>query len=196
MPQHAVDPVFELIKQYHVYLKIVNQRATRHGDYFKTPEGKHKITVNASLNKYRFLMTLIHEMAHLVAFQKYGMQIKPHGIQWKQTFQLLMQPFLNVSIFPEKLLPYLLGHFKNPTASSDTDASLAMAFKWYDAQKTSKYFVNDLPLGSVFRIDNGKIFIKGALRVKLFLCQEQHSLKYYLFKPQTEVELLKLPENE
>ena len=79
IPEHAVKPVFELIVSNRVHLKIVNERQTRHGDYRKGLSGKHEITVNSSLNKYKFLMTLIHEIAHLVAFEKFGRQIKPHG---------------------------------------------------------------------------------------------------------------------
>ena len=75
LPEHAVSPCFELIKNNSVHLKIVNERQTRHGDYRKAINGKHEITVNGSLNKYRFLITLIHEISHLVAFEKYGRMI-------------------------------------------------------------------------------------------------------------------------
>ena len=192
MPEHAIDPVFELIKAYHVHLKIVNERVTRHGDYRKNTDGSHQITVNANLNQYRFLITLIHEIAHLVAFQKFGYQIKPHGTEWKQTFRLLMLPFLNTFIFPDALLRLVAQHFKNPSASSDTDAMLSMALKQYDISETTKTFVNDLPIGSLFRIYNGKIFKKGPLRIKRFECVEVKTGKLYVFKPNAEVELLKL----
>lgn len=114
LPEHAVHPCFELIKANHVHLKIVNERQTRHGDYRRRPDGSHQITVNASLNKYRFLITLIHEIAHLVAFEKYGRTILPHGAEWKHTFQRLMIPFIRPEIFPHNLLPLLARHFKNP----------------------------------------------------------------------------------
>ncbi len=192
LPEHAIDPVFELIKAYHVHLKIVNERVTRHGDYRKNTDGSHQITVNANLNQYRFLITLIHEIAHLVAFQKFGYRIKPHGTEWKQTFRLLMLPFLNTFIFPDALLRLVAQHFKNPSASSDTDAVLSMALKQYDISETTKTFVNDLPIGSLFRIYNGKIFKKGPLRIKRFECVEVKTGKLYVFKPNAEVELLKL----
>ena len=92
LPKAAVDRVFTLIQIYHVHLKIVNERQTRHGDYRRHPDGFHQITVNANLNKYRFLMTLIHEIAHLVAFEKYGRNILPHGTEWKITFQHFSLP--------------------------------------------------------------------------------------------------------
>ncbi|WCM43358.1 SprT-like domain-containing protein [Flavobacterium sp. CBA20B-1] len=189
IPENAVDAVYELIKTYRVHFKIVNERVTRHGDYRKNPDGSHQITVNATLNKYRFLITTIHEIAHLVAFQKYGRFIKPHGLEWKHTFRLLMMPFINPLVFPVEVLPFLVNHFKNPSASSDTDALLSMQLKKYDAP-TNKVFVDELPLGSVFQIENGRVFKKGKLRVKLFECTDLENNKVYLFKPNMQVELL------
>lgn len=189
IPEHAVKPVFELIVANQVHLKIVNERVTRHGDYRKGPGGKHEITVNASLNKYRFLITLIHEISHLAAFEKFGRNIKPHGTEWKYTFQRLMVPFIRPEIFPNQLLPLLARHFRNPTASSDTDATLAVALKQFD-QQNDKNYVFEIPYGSVFRINNGKIFKKIALRVKRYECVEVNSGRIYLFNPNAEVELL------
>jgi hypothetical protein len=189
LPEHSLDMAFELIKCNSVHLKIVNERVTRHGDYRKHPDGFHQITVNASLNKYRFLMTLIHEIAHLVAFEKYGRNIKPHGDEWKLTFQRLMVPFIRPEIFPNQLLPLLARHFRNPKASSDTDATLSLALKQFDPMNDKNY-VFEIPYGSVFRIHNGKIFKKVALRTKRYECLEVNSGRIYLFNPNAEVELL------
>lgn len=189
IPEHAVKPVFDLIVANGVHLKIVNERVTRHGDYRKGPTGKHEITVNASLNKYKFLITLVHEIAHLVAFEKFGRNIKPHGPEWKYSFQRLMVPFIRPEIFPSQLLPLLARHFKNPTASSDTDAKLALALKYFD-KENDKNFIFEIPVGSIFRIHNGKIFKKGSLRVKRYECKEVSSGRVYLFNPNAEVELL------
>ena len=189
IPEHAVKPVFELIVANQVHLKIVNERVTRHGDYRKGANGKHEITVNANLNKYKFLITLIHEISHLVAFEKFGRNIKPHGDQWKYSFQILMVPYIRPEIFPANLLPLLARHFKNPSASSDTDATLSLALKQYDAQN-DKNHIFEIPYESVFRISNGKIFKKIALRVKRYECVEINSGRIYLFNPNAEVELL------
>jgi hypothetical protein len=189
IPEHAVAPIFELIKVNSVHLKIVNERVTRHGDYRRHPDGFHQITVNASLNKYRFLITLIHEIAHLVAFEKYGRNIKPHGDEWKLTFQRLMVPFIRPEIFPSQLLPLLARHFRNPKASSDTDATLSLALKQFDPVNDKNY-IFEIPYGSVFRIHNGKIFKKIALRTKRYECIEVNSGRIYLFNPNAEVEVL------
>ncbi len=192
LPPYALEACFELIKQYNVHLKIVNERVTRHGDYTRTPQGKHIITVNANLNPYRFLMTLIHEIAHLVAFQKYGAVIKPHGKEWKGTFQLLMLPFLRPEVFPNALLPLLANHFRNPTASSDTDERLSIAMRAYDKgeKDSDQCFIYEIPLGSHFKTYNGKIFKRGPLRVKRFECQEVSTGRIYTFKANAEVLLL------
>jgi len=191
IPEHAVKPIFELIVANQVHLKIVNERQTRHGDYRRALNGKHEITVNASLNRYKFLITLIHEIAHLVAFEKFGRNIKPHGEEWKITFQRLMVPFIRPEIFPQHLLPLLARHFRNPSASSDTDTTLSLALKQFD-QQNDKNYVFEIPYGSVFRISNGKIFKKIAVRTKRFECVEISTGKTYLFNPNAEVELLKM----
>lgn len=191
LPDRAVAPCLELIKSNKVHLKIVNHRVTRHGDYRCLPNGRHLITVNATLNKFRFLITLVHEIAHLVAFERFGKHIKPHGIQWKRTFQELMVPFIRPEIFPNQLLPLLAKHFKNPKASSSTDAHLSIALKAYDkAQHTEKSYVFELPFGSTFRIYNGKIFKMGNKRVKRYECVEVNTGRLYLFQPNAEVELI------
>ncbi|WP_289644950.1 SprT-like domain-containing protein [Maribacter aestuarii] len=190
LPERAVQLCFDLIKENKVHLKIVNERVTRHGDYRRLSNGQHQITVNATLNKYRFLITLVHEIAHLVAFEKYGRRIKPHGLEWKRTFQYLMLPFIRPEIFPSKLLPLLARHFRNPKASSSTDANLSIALKRFDEQELNKTYVFELPYGSTFRIYNGKLFKKGNKKIKRYECVEVHTGRTYLFQPNAEVELI------
>ena len=114
---------------------------------------------------------------------------KPHGIEWKHTFQHLMLPFLNPNVFPQHLLPLLANHFKNPKASSDTDITLALALKKYDAPNDNHY-VSQLPVGSIFKLYNGRCFKKGKKRTKRYECIEINTGKVYLFNPNAEVQLL------
>jgi len=190
LPTKAVISVENLLKSYNVHLKIVNERQSKHGDYRPLPNGKHKITVNSNLNPYRFLITLIHEIAHLLVFINYGRHTKPHGIEWKLTFQKLMLPLINPQIFPEKLLPIIADHFRNPKASSDTDARLSVALKTYD-QRNGKCYIFEIPIGSHFRLTNGKVFVKGEKLRKRYKCKELSSGKEYVFQPNAEVELIK-----
>jgi hypothetical protein len=190
LPEHSVNICFELIKTNCVHLKIVNERQTRHGDYRKGISGKHEITVNSSLNKYRFLITLVHEISHLVAFEKFGRNIKPHGNEWKITFQQLMVPFIRPEIFPNSVLPLVANHFRNPTASSDTDARLAFALKQFDERKPDVHYIHEVPSGSLFRIKNGRIFKKNGLRIKRYECIEVNTGRLFLFNANAEVEII------
>lgn len=190
MPEKSVASVEELLKTYKVHLKIVNERQTKHGDYRPLPDGRHQITVNANLNRFRFLITLIHEIAHLLVFNNYPRSVKPHGIEWKLTFQQLMLPLINPQIFPEKLLPLIANHFKNPSASSDTDARLSVALKAYD-KPTDKSYIFEIELGTHFSLPNGRIFIKGQKLRKRYKCKELSTGKVYVFQPNAQVEVLK-----
>ena len=192
IPANCFDDIFNYLHQYKIQLSVTPQRKSIHGNYqhnFITKE--NKISVNGTLNPYAFLVTLIHEIAHLVAFEKFGRNIKPHGEEWKITFQRLMVPFIRPEIFPHHLLPLLARHFRNPSASSDTDTTLSLALKQFD-QQNDKNYVFEIPYGSVFRISNGKIFKKIAVRTKRFECLEISTGKTYLFNPNAEVELLKM----
>ncbi len=177
----------ELLGSLDVEVKVVTIRVTRHGDYRQLVNGKHLITLNATKNPYRFLMTMVHEIAHLLAFEKYGRRIRPHGKEWKTTFQHLMLPFLQPGIFPSELLPLLANHLRNPKASSTTDSSLALALRSYDPPSDAVP-VMEIPPGAMFRMYNGRKFKRGDKRVKRIECVEISTGRLYLFQPNAEVE--------
>ncbi len=189
IPLKSITRVSELLEHDNLSVRVKKERKTRHGDYRGLPNGFHEITINANLNRYRFLITLIHEIAHFEAYKAFGKTIKPHGLEWKRTFQHLMLPFLNPEIFPLEILPALAKHFKNPKASSDTDVKLALALKHFD-EPNDKTYIFEVPQGSDFRLYNGRIFKRGKKRVKRFECVELKTGRLYLFNPNAEVDLL------
>lgn len=189
IPEASIAKVLQLLEHDNLTVLVKKERKTRHGDYRKLPNGKHQITVNGSLNKYRFLITLIHEIAHLEAYKNFGKFIKPHGVEWKRTFQYLMLPFINPDVFPSEILPILAKHFKNPKASSDTDVQLAYALKQFDAN-TDKTFIFEIPLQSTFKIYNGRIFKKLKKRRTRYECVEVSTGKIYLFNANAEVTVI------
>lgn len=189
IPETAVSQIESLLKKDNLIIKVKKERKTKHGDYRMLPNGKHQITVNGNLNPYRFLITLIHEIAHFEAYETYGRIIKPHGKEWKQTFQHLMLSFLRPEIFPKELLPLLARHFKNPKASSDTDTQLALALKRFD-EANDKTYVFEVNLNQRFKLYNDRVFIRGNKRRKRIECIEEKTGKLYLFNPNAEVEIL------
>ncbi|WP_055448815.1 metallopeptidase [Lacinutrix mariniflava] len=189
IPSQAIPRVLELLEHDNLVVLIKKERKTRHGDYRKLPNGKHQITINNNLNIYRFLITLVHEIAHFEAYNSFGRFIKPHGLEWKRTFQHLMLPFINPEVFPLDLLPLLARHFKNPKASSDTDSDLAYALKQFDVNN-DKTYIFEVPFGTVFKFRNKKVFRKVNKRVKRFECVEISTGKVYLFSPNAEIDII------
>jgi SprT protein len=189
IPEQAHSQIKALLAKDNLVIKVKQERKTKHGDYRQLSNDKHQITVNANLNPYRFLITLIHEIAHFEAYTKFDRFIKPHGKEWKLTFQHLMLPFLRPEVFPLELLPLLAKHFKNPKASSDTDTQLALALKQFD-EGEDKTYVFEVPLGKSFKLYNGRVFTKGSTRRKRIECVEVKTGKLYLFNPNAEVEIL------
>ena len=184
IPTNAIDLLKALTDRYDVKYKIVNQRHTKHGDFRKLANGTFQISINNNLNPYQFLLTLVHEIAHYVTFKEYG-RVQPHGSEWKSTFQRLMLPFLQPSIYPNEMLAPLAHYLKNPKASTDSDLKLSLALKKNTAEK-GKIFIFELPNNSIFVYKN-KIYRKGNKRNTRFECLQLDTNRIYLFKQHAEV---------
>lgn len=187
LPVEAVPGVLALLEKYPCYLKIVGKRTTKHGDFRRFSDGRVQITINNDLNPYRFLLTLIHELAHLVTFEEYK-KVRPHGKEWKKNFKLLMLSFLNPDIFPDELLKQVAHYMINPKASSDGDIKLSLAFRNYD-DNADKTFIFELPHKSMFQYRN-RTFVKGMKRRTKYECVEVLTHRKYIFHPHAEVELV------
>lgn len=187
IPANAIPLVEYLINKHKVHLKIVNQRQTKHGDFRRLPNGKMQITVNNNLNPYQFLLTLIHEIAHHVTYQKFG-RVQPHGIEWKTIFKHLMLPFLRPEIYPKEMLPYLANHFKNPKASTDADPKLSLVLRGGIAEN-GKSFIFEIPNGSIFEFKK-TLYKKGSIRRTRYECLNLDNKRVYLFNQNAEVVLI------
>jgi len=163
----AIPLVIYLINEHKINLKIVGQRQTKHGDFRTFANGRTQITVNNNLNKHQFLLTLVHEIAHHVTHKKFG-RVQPHGKEWKMVFQHLMLPFLQPSIYPKNILPYLANYFKNPKASTDSDVNLSLALRGGLAEE-GKTFIFDIPNGRVFQFKN-ILYKRGIKRRTRYEC--------------------------
>jgi SprT protein len=179
VPQNSIHHCYDLWVSNPFFLKITRIRNTKLGDYRFDPKNKnHTITINHNLNPYNFLITYVHEVAHLVAHIRFGKKIKPHGEEWKACFRELINPLLSDLVFPEDVLLPLKTHMKNPPASSCSDKNLYMALRTYDEDKHLMMLSEILP-GERF-VFHRRVFEKETLRRTKVLCCEINTGKKYL----------------
>jgi hypothetical protein len=187
LPDQAVPLIAEWIYMYDFKLKIKKSRSSKYGDYRPPLENtNHHISVNHDLNPYAFLITLVHEIAHLSNYKKHSSRVKPHGDEWKHEFRLLMIPFFDLQVFPEDVHQALTNYLKNPAASSCSDITLLRILKKYD-KREGTIFLEDLPPGTIFIFGRGRHFRKGEKIRKRFCCLELNTRRKYLFNPLSEV---------
>ena len=186
VPEASKDQLREYLQKIPIEIKVTRQRLTKHGDFSLKRNGMSLITVNNSLNPYRFLITLLHELAHYKVVKQFGHRVKPHGKEWKKAFQETLLPFLCPNVFPDPIFSILARHMKNPKASTDRDFNLVMALKTFDENKFQT-FIYQIENGAMFQIYNGKKFIKIKKRRTRFECKEVQTGKIYVFSPHAEV---------
>jgi len=185
---HAVE---EYLRFYKIHLTVTQHRKSILGDYrHRTHFTNHRISVNGSLNKYSFLITLLHEIAHLLTFEKYGNKVLAHGNEWKIIYASLLKQFIDNKIFPADIEKELMISLRNPAASSCAEDDLIRVLRRYDTNRNGYRLVEEIPLNALFKIDDGKLFKKGEKQKKRFKCEEVKTGKIYLFSPVFEVELI------
>jgi len=192
IPAPAVPICTTWIVKLNIHLRITKSRASKYGDY-RPARGSdaHLITVNHNLNQYSFLITFIHEVAHLVCEKKYSRFAAPHGKEWKQEYSALLNFFLSKNIFPPDIEKALRQYVKDPAASSCTDENLLRVLKNHDRNENEKVtFLEELPHGAIFRLNSSdRVFVKGALMRKRFQCFEHNSRAEYRVSALAEVTL-------
>lgn len=179
VPAEAVTYCHKLYEYFGFEFKIKKSRQTKLGDYrYDRKTKKHTITINNDLNPYAFLVTYIHEVAHLVTFDEHGRKASPHGIEWKTSFIKVMKPILNEAVFPENVLLALQNYFKNPKASSCSDPHLYNVLRQFDAPSA---FVplSKIKIGETFTF-NEKAYLKLEKKRTRSLCEQVENKRKYL----------------
>jgi hypothetical protein len=190
-PANAVDYCAALWLRYPFYLKLAGSRTTKAGD-FAVKNNRMVVTVNRDLNPFLFLVTLIHEIAHVRVYQQYRHTCTPHGREWKLAFGQLMAPLLHAGCFPPDLSILLHRHLQNPAASSFSDLPLTRCFRKYDQKPDGLVPLADVPANSLFRLQR-RWFVKGPARRTRFACRCVRSRRIYLVPGQALVFVAQTP---
>lgn len=187
MPANAAPIIAKWIDYFQCEFKISKNRTTKLGDYRHPFKGTgHKISVNNGLNPYAFLVTTVHEFAHLLTWNDHKNKVKPHGAEWKTNFKRMMKPFFDLNVFPPDVSDSIATYLNNPAASSCTDLRLARALKKYDVKETGVH-VEQLPMAAIFSLKDGRRFQKAEKIRKRYRCTCLDNGKVYLFNPLAEV---------
>ena len=189
LPPETYEAVLQYLQFYKVHLTVAAERKSILGDYrHSTHFSNHRISVNGNLNKFSFLITLLHELAHLLTFEQFGNKVPSHGREWKTTYGKLLEQFLKNKIFPADIEHELLHSLKNPAATSCAEDGLLRVLRRYDDKKSHHRLVEEIPENALFRCDDGRVFKKGEKMRKRFKCMEVNTGRVYLFSPVYEVE--------
>lgn len=191
LPKESFEDVLYYLQHYKVQLTVTRMRHSLLGDYRHAHAGhNHRISVNGNLNKYSFLITLLHELAHLFTYERFGHRVQAHGAEWKREYSKILAQFLDKGIFPADIAITVSQSLKNPAASSCADEKLLRVLKKYDPVIEGNLLVEELPDASLFSIKGGRIFKKGEKIRKRYKCMELVTGKWFLFSPVYEVVLV------
>ncbi len=180
IPVKSIKYVSSLIEKENIQFKIVKERRSKQGDFKRTINGDYIITINRFYNQYRFILTLIHELAHYFVTIKYY-KVKPHGELWKNKFKQLLNPLLDKSVFPNDLLKCLSKHMENPKSTFSYDLELSKVLDKYDNSRQKYFYLDQVKDGEIFFYGDGNRFLKIKKRRKRYLCENLLSKKRYLF---------------
>ncbi|MFN5323698.1 MAG: SprT-like domain-containing protein [Bacteroidota bacterium] len=189
VPSGSLDTCIQWIVDHRISMRITKSRNSKYGDY-RPPDGPlgHRISVNHDLNKYAFLITFTHEVAHLITWSKHKYRVDPHGMEWKSNFKKLMTPFFRMGVFPKDLVEAVQGYLDNPGSSSCSDLNLMRALSRYDRRADAWTLLEELEHDTLFRTRSGMVFRKGRKMRKNYCCMCVKTRQEYTVNPTTEVQ--------
>lgn len=187
IPNEALEILTQWFWLHKFHLKISKPRRTKLGDFRPSNNQQpHRISINGDLNKYHFLITLTHEVAHLITWNRFGKKALPHGKEWKENYIILLEEILQQVEFPVEIKEALVKHMAKPKATSCTDTYLLNSLRLYD-EIQNKLILCEIKEGDCFLLQGKRKFKKGKLRRTRYLCTELTSGKPYLIHQAAEV---------
>ncbi len=191
VPAKSLDYCMALWRRYEFDFRLRKSRVTKAGDFTFRANRAPRITVNHDLHPYLFLITYVHEVAHVAVHRQFGNRVAGHGKQWKTAFQQILEPVLTEVIFPDELLLAIRKHMVDPRATTFSDPRLMRVFRQYDSRAKTLTLLSDIPEGAVFGL-RGRWFRKGETKRTRVLCHEIKSKRKYLVPVDATVENVQL----
>lgn len=179
LPQNTLSHLKKWFSDYYIHIKVTKNRNSKLGDYRKLRDSSHEITINSTLAPQLFFFVLTHELAHLIAFEKYGRRISPHGNEWKLTFREMLLESLDV--YEDDLKPIIIKFSHSPKANFMASPDLVKYFHIENHEDNLQY-IDELSKGDQFVYRNQTYLLEGLIK-KNYLCMNLATGRKYSFKP-------------
>lgn len=187
LPAGTATTVAAWIVDEGVQFVIAKPRQSKLGDFRAgSRQRPSRISVNGDLHPYAFLITTVHEFAHLQCFKQYGHSVAPHGTEWKTLYVRMLKPFMQNKVFTESIHTALEKHIASPSASSCSCSILHKALALHaDEQAT---FLSDISLGATF-LFRDEMYQAVEKRRTRYLCKRLRDNKRFLISGRAEIDV-------
>ena len=164
-------------------LRISGERVSKLGDFRPaTLSRPARISVNNNLHPVEFLITLAHELAHYDTYRRFSRRRKPHGKEWKASFRKYLQEIIDSNALSSDICDAIIRcYFLRERIASSPCAFLKEILNDGTTQKEN--VVQDVRIGEVFELRNGRRFLKGERIRTRYRCKDLATGKYYTIHP-------------
>ncbi len=176
LPADTAPLVATWLAPYDFRLVVSRPRKTKLGDFRGPGRGQRpRLSVNADLKPLQFVLTLTHEIAHLMVWAKHG-RVQPHGQQWRTCFGALLRELAAVESLPAAYRNALINHARRPRSSAAYDLELYGVLR--RLERADERWLDDLHLGARFRFGNRRFEKLSAQRTRCICLDLDTGLRY------------------
>lgn len=181
LPTDKAKNILVYLEKANCSFRITKPRKTKRGD-FRQNGSQISISVNHDTNTYRFLFTLVHEIAHLKTFLEYRNKVKPHGDEWKRNFRDLFATLLIEEEFRKdsEIFHVINAELVNPKACSGVNVKVERAFAKYDEKQG--VYLEEIDVGRKFVFRDQKYIKLENRRSRVMCLNEGNNRKYTINK--------------
>jgi hypothetical protein len=160
---------------------MTRPRKTKIGDFRPArPNRPTTITLNRDLAPYQMLLTLTHEIAHLINWSQNGRKVAPHGPEWRACFSDLLRTLSETSALDPRFRSAILHHAKRPRSSALYDEALYRVLRHLEDSKQT--VLGDLPEGAGFLFRKRAFTKISSQRSRCVCCAKDTGSRYRIAK--------------
>jgi SprT protein len=190
LPDDSFEHIVHYLTDYKVKMTVTQGRKSILGQFkYDNRTGQNSISVNGDLQAYNFLLTLAHEVAHCICFNKYKKTVLPHGKEWQVINGQVLNELIDAQIFPDDIVAVLKKNLYSQRASCG-DLELEKVLMKYDTTQSHLSTVSQLSIGQKFLTPDGGQFLVKEKRRTRYLCIDINTNKEYLFPASYKVSTL------